>query len=143
MALLLSEEFRYKFTVCWYKYNFNLYFLSWALRGAKRHAQCFALAKHSSEVYYWSGQNYFSSGYLTIWHWLKYAFNAWFLRTYLANWEKVEISAWCQIGGNFLICVTFFSVIDTLYDWDFTIFWKKRFSGFRKQSNCYRYQGSP
>ena len=39
--------------------------LSWAMRGAKRLAEYFALAKHSSEDYYRRGQNYFRSGYLS------------------------------------------------------------------------------
>ena len=36
------------------------------MRGAKRLTECFALAKHSSEDYYRSGQNYFRSGYVSI-----------------------------------------------------------------------------
>ena len=91
-----------------------LQLFSWAMRGAKRLPEWCALAKHSSEDYHRSGKNYFRSGYLCIylsdWHWLKYAFSAWLLRTYMANWEKVESSVWCQIIGNLLIYATFFSV---------------------------------
>ena len=115
--------------------------LSWAMRGAKRLAEGFALAKHSSEDYYRSGQNYFCSGYLSIylsiWNWLKYAFNAWFLRTYMASWEKVQGCAWCHIVGNHLIYVSFFPLVDAFYGYRFTSLWIKRFSSFRKQNHCY------
>ena len=67
---------------------------------------------------------------LAIWHRLKYAFNAWFLQTYMTSWEKLESCAWCQIIGNLLICVSFFSLVDTFYSWKFTSFEKKSFQVF-------------
>ena len=97
------------------------------MRGAKRLAECFALAKHSSEDYYRSGQTYFRSGYVAIY---LSAFNAWFLRTYMANWENVESCVWCQIVGNLLIYVPFFPFVDTFHGLEFTNLKKKGFQVF-------------
>ena len=111
------------------------------MRWAKLLAECFASAKYSSEDNYISGHNYFRSGYLCmyvcIWHWLKCAFNAWFLWHYMANWEKVQSCTWCQIVGNLLVYVPFFSVCRyVLWLTFYKLLKKKRFSGFHKQKHC-------